>query len=140
MPDLEAIRQSVLERSGELQQVIGSVTAELDLLMRILEVLDVGTGDTAQTGPSRDRRRRPAARERARPARARETRAEQALRLLAEQRALTSGELARAMEIDPQYVYRVLPNLLRAGKVVKTGRTYVLPEHPLDADRPAAAS
>jgi hypothetical protein len=56
-----------------------------------------------------------------RPRRGANTRASQALGLVREQPGITILELAKAMEIEPNYLYRVLPRLAAEGQV-KRGR------------------
>jgi hypothetical protein len=46
-------------------------------------------------------------------------RAQQALDLVAKQPGITIPELAKAMKIQPNYLYRVLPGLEKDGKVKK---------------------
>lgn len=46
-------------------------------------------------------------------------RAQQALEIVAKQPGITIPELAKAMKIQPNYLYRVLPALADDGKVVK---------------------
>jgi hypothetical protein len=49
-------------------------------------------------------------------------RAQQALDLVAGQPGITIPELAKAMKIQPNYLYRVLPGLEQDGKVKKKGK------------------
>jgi hypothetical protein len=49
-------------------------------------------------------------------------RAQQALDLVAGQPGITIPELAKAMKIQPNYLYRVLPSLEQDGKVKKKGK------------------
>jgi hypothetical protein len=49
-------------------------------------------------------------------------RAQQALDLVAGQPGITIPELAKAMKIQPNYLYRVLPGLEKDGKVKKKGK------------------
>jgi hypothetical protein len=50
------------------------------------------------------------------------TRAAQALQLVGEQPGITIPELAAAMGIKQNYLYRVMPGLAEEGKVTKSGR------------------
>jgi hypothetical protein len=54
------------------------------------------------------------------------TRAAQALDLVRERPGITIPELAQAMEIQQNYLYRVMPTLAEEGKVVKSGRGWHL--------------
>ena len=70
-----------------------------------------GSGSTAGA-PRRRRRRRGG------------TRSEQALKLVADNPDITASEVARQMSIKPNYLYRVLGDLEKEGKVKKKGRKY----------------
>lgn len=61
-------------------------------------------------------------------------RAQEALKLVTERPGITIPELAEAMGIQQNYLYRVLPGLQKDGKVRKEGRGW----HPMDAAVPAA--
>lgn len=50
------------------------------------------------------------------------TRANQALALVQEKPGVTIPEIAKAMNIQPNYLYRVLPRLAQEGKVRKDGQ------------------
>jgi hypothetical protein len=83
-------------------------------------------GASASTTPARTgRRARTAPRTRAaRPGR--NTRAVQALELVGKQPGITIPELATAMKIQPNYLYRVLPGLASEGKVKRDGQGWHL--------------
>jgi CRP-like cAMP-binding protein len=50
------------------------------------------------------------------------TRAAQALRLVRSQPGITIPEIASAMKIQPNYLYRVLPKLEQSGDIKKDGK------------------
>lgn len=52
------------------------------------------------------------------------TRAAQAVKLVKANPGINASEIARRMKINPNYVYRVMANLEKEGKVKKKGRTY----------------
>jgi len=52
------------------------------------------------------------------------TRAQQAVAKITEQPGITASELAKSMDVSPNYLYRVLPRLAKEAKVVKHGRGY----------------
>jgi hypothetical protein len=56
------------------------------------------------------------------------TRAAQALDLVRDRPGITIPEMAQAMGIQQNYLYRVLPGLAEEGKVVKSGRGWHLRE------------
>jgi CRP-like cAMP-binding protein len=74
------------------------------------------------------RRRRPAASSNGRRGRPRGsgTRAAQALQLVEERPGITIPELAEAMGIKQNYLYRVMPGLAEEGKITKSGRGWHL--------------
>jgi ribosomal protein S25 len=52
------------------------------------------------------------------------TRADHALSYIAKHPAATASEIAKKLKIKPNYLYRVLGDLEKEGKVKKAGRTY----------------
>jgi DNA-binding XRE family transcriptional regulator len=64
------------------------------------------------------------------------SRAEQAVAKIIEQPGITASELAKAMDIAPNYLYRVLPLLQKQAKVAKRGRGY----HPATEPETAASA
>jgi hypothetical protein len=88
----------------------------------------VGTGATASrpaatAAPTRRRRKSPGSSNgrRGRP-RGSGTRANQALELVRAKPGITIPELAEAMGIKQNYLYRVMPTLADEGRVTKSGR------------------
>ena len=81
----------------------------------------------AAATPAR-RRRRPSSSSNGRRGRPRGsgTRAAQALQLVGERPGITIPELAEAMGIKQNYLYRVMPGLAEDGKVTKSGRGWHL--------------
>jgi DNA-binding MarR family transcriptional regulator len=57
-----------------------------------------------------------------RPRRGGNTRANQALELVRERPGITIPEIAKAMKIEPNYLYRVLPRLASDGQVKRAGQ------------------
>jgi hypothetical protein len=51
-------------------------------------------------------------------------RAGQAAKLIQKSPGITASEVAKAMKIKPNYLYRVLGDLEKEGRVVKRGRRY----------------
>ena len=94
-----------------------------------------GSGRAATTTPARRARRRAASaaptsgpRRRGRP-RGSGTRSKQALELVRTRPGITIPEIAEAMGIQQNYLYRVLPALQKDGLVRKEGRGW----HPREA-------
>ena len=77
-------------------------------------------------GPGRPRgsKSKKAAAPRRRRARSGGTRADQAVKLIADNPGITASEIAKTMKIKPNYLYRVLGDLQKEGRVKKKGRQY----------------
>lgn len=71
------------------------------------------TGTNTQAGAPRKRRRRRGG-----------TRADQAVELIASQPGISASDVAKTMKIKPNYLYRVLGDLEKEGRVKKDGRQY----------------
>jgi hypothetical protein len=52
------------------------------------------------------------------------TRADQAVKLIEDQPGISASDVAKAMKIKPNYLYRVLGDLEKEGRVKKDGRQY----------------
>jgi hypothetical protein len=128
MPDLEAIRRGIVERRAELELELEPLINELSLLRQISRTLDDAVTKPAAAQPRLPRSgvRRLGGPRAPSPAARGLQRAEQALELIGARPGITPAELSRQMEINPQYLYRVLPRLVKAGKVVKRGHGYTL--------------
>ena len=79
------------------------------------------TGASARTTRARTRRRTSAGPQR-RSRRGGNTRAVQALELVRERPGITIPEIAKAMRIEPNYLYRVLPRLASEGSIKRNGQ------------------
>lgn len=71
-----------------------------------------GTRTKAPGAPKKRRRRRGG------------TRADQAVQLIASQPGISASDVAKTMKIKPNYLYRVLGDLEKEGRVRKDGRQY----------------
>jgi len=69
---------------------------------------------SGNAGPARPRSRR----------RRRNTRADQAVKLIKANPGIGAAEVAKKMRIKPNYLYRVLGDLQKEGRVKKSGRSY----------------
>lgn len=67
---------------------------------------------SAPTGPRKRRRRRGG------------TRADQAVKLVEQNPGISASEIAKQMKIKPNYLYRVLGEMEKEGRVTKKGREY----------------
>ncbi len=72
-----------------------------------------GSRSTTSSGSGRRRRRRRGG-----------TRADHALKAVQEQPGISASEIASKLKIKPNYVYRVMSDLVKDGKVTKDGRGY----------------
>jgi predicted ArsR family transcriptional regulator len=72
-----------------------------------------GSGATASGATPRRRRRRRGG-----------TRAEQAVKVITESPGMSASEIASKLNIKPNYMYRVLADLEKEGRVRKDGRAY----------------
>jgi transposase-like protein len=73
------------------------------------------SGSATSTSSSNGRRRR---------RRRGGTRADQAVKLIGESPGIGASEIARQLGIKPNYMYRVLTDLQKEGKIRKDGRAY----------------
>ncbi len=71
-----------------------------------------GTTSTSGGGTRKRRRRRGG------------TRADQAVQLIEKQPGISASDVAKTMKIKPNYLYRVLGDLEKEGRVKKDGRQY----------------
>jgi hypothetical protein len=72
-----------------------------------------GSGKKARAGAPRRRGRRKGG-----------TRADQAVKLVEGSPGITASDIAKSMKIKPNYLYRVLGDLEKEGRVKKKGRQY----------------
>ena len=96
---------------------------ELDAERRKLEraLADLTGGRVGRRGPGRPRGSGTGTRRRRRRG---GTRADQAVRLIKANPGISASEVAKKMGIQPNYLYRVLADLQKDGKVKKSGRSY----------------
>jgi predicted HTH transcriptional regulator len=113
---LDQARSLIEERLKELED-------ERVKLERTLN--DISGGRVGRRRPGRPKgsatRRRSSGRKRGRK---RSTRADQAVKILKENPGITASEVAKQMHIQPNYVYRVMGELQKQGKVKKKGKGY----------------
>lgn len=121
---LDEVRDRVKER-----------LAELDDERKRLEGVLAGLGEKVTKGPGRRPGRRPGrprgsgkkAGAGAAPRRRRRkggTRADQAVALVEGSPGISASEIAKTMKIKPNYLYRVLGDMEKEGRVTKKGRQY----------------
>jgi len=115
---------NVIEQAATLlREQISNLENEVSKLQRALSQLTEG-----RRGPGRPRGARSAAStstaRRTGGGRRRSTRADQAVKLIKANPGITASEVAKKLRIKPNYLYRVLGDLQKEGKVKKSGRKY----------------
>jgi sugar-specific transcriptional regulator TrmB len=118
---MASVSRAVDQAAELLKKRIGELEGELSKLQRALSSLTEGR--QGRRGPGRPRGSRSAAGTRQR-GRRRGTRSDQAVRLIKANPGISASELARKMRIKPNYLYRVLGDLQKEGRVKKDGRSY----------------
>jgi hypothetical protein len=121
---LDEKRKEIQARLKELRPLVDEFH-RLEAAERALSGMEAKPA--AAAAPSRRRRSSSASANgrRGRP-RGSGTRAAQALQLVEERPGISIPELAEAMGIKQNYLYRVMPGLAEEGKVVKSGRGWHL--------------
>jgi DNA invertase Pin-like site-specific DNA recombinase len=107
--------------AGLIRDRLKELDAERAQLERALASLTGGREGRRGPGRPRSSAARPSARRRGR---RRATRADQAVRLVKANQGISASEIAKKMRIKPNYLYRVLAELEREGRVKKDGRSY----------------
>ncbi len=115
----------VLEEAADL---IRKRLAELDEERKRLERALAELGDKVtgrpRRGPGRPRGSGRKAATRAPRRRRKGGRADQAAKLIVKSPGITAGDIAKSLKIKPNYLYRVLGDLEKEGRVSKKGRQY----------------
>ena len=114
------VRQQITKRLKQLKPLV----EEYHQLEGMLRKLASGDDASSSPGGSSTRarsRRSTSGRRRGRP-RGSGTRSAQALALVEAKPGITIPEMAKEMGITPNYLYRVLPELAKDGKVKTTGK------------------
>jgi hypothetical protein len=125
---LSELRGSLEKRLRELEPFIkehAQVREALDALHGVGKRAQGAAASAAQRG--RTARASTASRGPGRP-RGTGGRAQEVLKLVHKQPGITLAELAKRMKIQPNYLYRVLPHLVKDGKVTKREKGYHPPE------------
>ena len=120
---LEEKRKEIQARLKELKPLVEEYT-RLEAAERALSGVDSNGASSRTTpapAPARRRRSGSSGARRGRP-RGSGTRAVQAYELVKARPGITIPELAEAMGIKQNYLYRVMPTLADEGKVTKSGR------------------
>ena len=122
-----ATKSNVLD---EAKTLLESRLVELDDEKRRLEraLSELSGGASGRRGPGRPRGSTNKASGTGSPRRRRRrrggTRADQAVKLIEGNPGISASDIAREMKIKPNYLYRVLGDLEKEGRLVKDGRSY----------------
>jgi ribosomal protein S25 len=118
---MSPVSKTMDEAAGVIRKRLRELETERSQLERALASLTDGregrrgpgrpAGSTTRTTGRRRRRRG-------------STRADQAVKLVAANPGISASEMAKRMRIKPNYLYRVLADLEKQGKVRKDGRAY----------------
>jgi hypothetical protein len=111
-------------RLGELKQEMARLEAARAALVGTRRGPGRPPGSRNAAATTRTRTRKSSNGRRARRTRGRRggnTRANQALKLVSDRPGITIPEIAKAMGIEPNYLYRVLPRLAGEGQIRKDG-------------------
>jgi sugar-specific transcriptional regulator TrmB len=115
---LDEARELVQKRLAELDEErtrLERALAELGGKARRSPGRPRGSKSSATVAPSTPRRRRK---------RRGGTRADQAVDLITKEPGISASDVAKQMKIKPNYLYRVLGDLEKEGRVKKQGRQY----------------
>ena len=113
----------------EARQLVERRLADLDEERKRLEraLAELG-GKATRRGPGRPKGSTSKASNAGAPRRRRKrrggTRADQAVKLIEGQPGISASDVAKSMSIKPNYLYRVLSDLEKEGRVKKDGRQY----------------
>ncbi len=97
---------------GALKELGGKVTADAAPAARAAAGKAAAPSGGAGGGTRKRRKRRGG------------TRADQAVKLIESQPGISASDVAKTMKIKPNYLYRVLGDLEKEGRVKKDGRQY----------------
>jgi hypothetical protein len=124
VPDfVDTTVKEIDSRLSELSQEVKKLEAARAALV------GVRRGPGRPPGSTTTRRRAPRATGRSRRRRGGGTRAAQALSLVRERPGITIPQIAEALKIEPNYLYRVMPKLVEDGSVKRDGQGW----HPANA-------
>jgi sugar-specific transcriptional regulator TrmB len=110
----------------EARQLLHRRLADLDEERKRLEraLAELGGKVTRRPGRPRGSARKAAGGAPRRRKRRGGTRADQAVKLIQQQPGISASDVAKSMKIKPNYLYRVLGDLEKEGRVKKDGRQY----------------
>ena len=114
---------SAVDKAREaLRESLGAAEDQVERVKNAMIALDGQTPTKRRRSPGRPRGSKTAAPKRRR--RGGKTRAGEAVKLIEKQPGISAAEIAKKMKIKPNYLYRVLGDLEKEGRVKKDGRQY----------------
>jgi hypothetical protein len=116
----DKVRQQIAKRLKQLKPLVDEYH-QLEGMVRKLASGDGAASSPGRTSTRARSRRSTSGRRRGRP-RGSGTRKAQALALVEAKPGITIPEMAKEMGITPNYLYRVVPELAKNGKVKKNGK------------------
>jgi hypothetical protein len=119
---MPSVSSTVDQAATLLKERIEELEGELGKLQRALANLT--DGRQGRRGPGRPRASRAGSTGTRRRRRRGGTRADQAVKIIKANPGISASEVAKQMRIQPNYLYRVLGDLQKEGKVKKSGRSY----------------
>ncbi|MGN6274655.1 MAG: hypothetical protein ACTHNP_01845 [Solirubrobacterales bacterium] len=124
---VEKLRRTIDERISEIDDEINALDEEREQLQGARNQLP-GRGAKRSPGRPRKSPRSPSRTNGARPRKRRKrrggTRADQALKVIEGSPGIGASGVAKVLKIKPNYLYRVLGDLEKEGRVKKDGRKY----------------
>jgi DNA invertase Pin-like site-specific DNA recombinase len=117
---MPSVADAVDQAAALLKNRIQELEGELSKLHRALGNLT--DGRQGRRGPGRPKGSSAPATTRRR--RRGGTRADQAVKLIKDNPGISASEIAKRMKIKPNYLYRVLGDLQKEGRIKKSGRKY----------------
>jgi sugar-specific transcriptional regulator TrmB len=111
----DALERTIRELEDQIKQAEQALAALGGKAVRRGPGRPRGSAKKATTGAAAPRRRRK---------RRGGTRADQAVNLIESQPGISASDVAKTMKIKPNYLYRVLGDLEKEGRVKKKGRQY----------------
>jgi sugar-specific transcriptional regulator TrmB len=122
--EMASISNVIDEARELLEKRLAELDDERKRVERALANLIEGKVGRRRPGRPRGSASKKAAAPRKRRGRRGGTRADQAVKLIAANPGITASEIAKTMKIKPNYLYRVLGELEKEGRVKKKGRQY----------------
>jgi hypothetical protein len=115
---------SAVDKSrAALRDALDVAEDQVERVKNAMIALD-GQAPKKKRSPGRPRAAKPAG---AKPRKRRsggKTRADEAVKLVTKKPGISASDIAKAMKIKPNYLYRVLGDLEKEGRVKKDGRQY----------------